>query len=181
MDQSILLEGARFGITIQRLCRQLIERHGDFANAALIGIQPRGTYLARRIHREIEAATGRPVRLGIMDITFHRDDFRTKGAVPLAANSTEIDFVVDGKQVVLIDDVLWTGRTIRAAMDAVQAFGRPDRMELLVLVDRRFSRQIPIQPDYTGIQVDSIDSQRVIVSWEDADGADSVTLVTEKQ
>jgi len=178
--ESILLEGARFRTTIRRLCRQLIENHGDFACTALIGIQPRGTFLARRIQREIEATTGAEVKLGIMDITFHRDDFRMKGAMPLAANSTAIDFVVDGKNVVLIDDVLWTGRTIRAAMDAVQAFGRPDRMELLVLVDRRFSRQIPIQPDYTGIQVDSIDSQRVIVSWEDEDGADSITLVTEK-
>jgi len=181
MKRSILLENARFRVTVRRLCRQLIENHGDFSDAALIGIQPRGTYLAKRIRQEIMATTGIAVQMGIMDITFHRDDFRMKGAMPLAANSTEIDFVVDGKQVVLIDDVLWTGRTIRAAMDAVQAFGRPDKMELLVLVDRRFSRQIPIQPDYTGIQVDSIDSQRVIVSWQDADGSDSVVLVTEKQ
>jgi len=117
--------------------------------------------------------------LGILDITFYRDDFRVKGAAPLAANSTEIDFLVDDKDVILVDDVLWTGRTIRSAMDAMQAFGRAAKMELMVLVDRRFSRQIPIEPDYIGIQVDSIDSQRVIVSWEDVDPADSIVLVTE--
>ena len=181
MKQSILLEGAKFQITIKRLCQQLIENHGDFSQAVLIGIQPRGTYLAKRIQKEIHAITGIEVQLGILDITFYRDDFRMKGAGPLVANSTEIDFMVDGKDVILVDDVLWTGRTIRSAMDAMQAFGRPDKMELMVLVDRRFSRQIPIQPDYIGIQVDSIDSQKVIVSWEDIDESDSIVMVTEKK
>lgn len=181
MKQSILLEGAKFQITVRRLCQQLIENHGDFSNAVLIGIQPRGTYLAERIQKEIQRMTGKEVQLGILDITFYRDDFRMKGASPLTANSTVIDFIVDGKDVVLIDDVLWTGRTIRSAMDAMQAFGRPAKMELLVLVDRRFSRQIPIQPDYIGIQVDSIDSQKVIVSWQEVDSGDSIVLVTEKK
>ncbi len=181
MKQSILLEGAKFQITIKRLCQQLIENHGDFSNAVLIGIQPRGTYLAKRIQKEIANMTGHQVQLGVLDITFYRDDFRMKGASPLAANSTVIDFIVDNKDVVLIDDVLWTGRTIRSAMDAMQAFGRSGKMELLVLVDRRFSRQIPIQPDYIGIQVDSIDSQKVIVSWEEVDADDSIVLVTEKK
>ncbi len=181
MKQSILLEGAKFQITIKRLCQQLIENHCDFSNAVLIGIQPRGTYLAKRIQKELKAMTGVEVQLGILDITFYRDDFRMKGANPLIANSTDIDFMVDDKEVILIDDVLWTGRTIRSAMDAIQAFGRPGKMELLVLVDRRFSRQIPIQPDYIGIQVDSIDSQKVIVSWQDIDEADSIVLITEKK
>lgn len=181
MKQSILLEGAKFQITIKRLCQQLIEDHGDFSNAVLIGIQPRGTYLAKRIQKELKAMTDVEVQLGILDITFYRDDFRMKGANPLAANSTDIDFMVDDKDVILIDDVLWTGRTIRSAMDAMQAFGRPGKMELLVLVDRRFSRQIPIQPDYIGIQVDSIDSQKVIVSWQDIDETDSIVLITEKK
>lgn len=180
MKQSILLEGAKFQITIKRLCQQLIENHGDFSNAVLIGIQPRGTYLAKRIQKEIQAMTGHEVQLGILDITFYRDDFRMKGAAPLAANSTEINFLVDDKDVILVDDVLWTGRTIRSAMDAMQAFGRPAKMELMVLVDRRFSRQIPIEPDYIGIQVDSIDSQRVIASWEEVDQVDSIVLVTEE-
>jgi len=181
MKQSILLEGAKFQITIKRLCQQLIEDHGDFSNAVLIGIQPRGTYLAKRIQKELKKMTGAEVQLGILDITFYRDDFRMKGANPLIANSTDIDFMVDDKDVILIDDVLWTGRTIRSAMDAIQAFGRPGKMELMVLVDRRFSRQIPIQPDYIGIQVDSIDSQKVIVSWQDIDETDSIVLITEKK
>lgn len=180
MKQSILLDGPKFQITIRRLCQQLIENHGDFSNAVLIGIQPRGTYLAQRIAKELKEMKGLDVATGILDITFYRDDFRMKGTSPILANSTQIDFIVEDKVVILVDDVLWTGRTIRSAMDAVQAFGRPLKIELLVLVDRRFSRQIPIEPDFIGIQVDSIDSQKVIVSWEEVDGGDSIELVTEK-
>ncbi len=180
MKQSILLDGPKFQITIQRLCRQLIETHGDFSQAVIIGIQPRGTYLAQRIVKELNAMLGINVEHGELDITFYRDDFRRKGTGPLLANSTNIDFIVEGKNVILIDDVLWTGRTIRSAMDAVQAFGRPAAIELLVLVDRRFSRQIPIQPDYIGIQVDSIDSQKVLVHWKEDDGQDCIYLITEK-
>ncbi|NGM63607.1 bifunctional pyr operon transcriptional regulator/uracil phosphoribosyltransferase PyrR [Sphingobacterium sp. SGG-5] len=179
MKQSILLDGPKFQITIRRLCQQLIENHGDFENAVLIGIQPRGTFLAQRIAKELQEMTGQKVEAGILDITFYRDDFRMKGTSPILANSTQIDFIVEDKVVILIDDVLWTGRTIRSAMDAIQAFGRAQRIELLVLVDRRFSRQIPIQPDYIGIQVDSIDSQKVIVSWEEVDNEDSIVLITE--
>jgi len=181
MKQSILLDGPKFQITLKRLSQQLIENHGDFSNAVIIGIQPRGTYLAERLVQEIKSMTGVHVPLGILDITFYRDDFRMKGASPLAANSTVIDFIIEGKDVILVDDVLWTGRTIRSAMDAIQAFGRANRIELMVLVDRRFSRQIPIQPDYIGIQVDSIDSQKVIVSWKEVDDNDSIVLITEKK
>lgn len=181
MKQSILLDGPKFQITIKRLCQQLIENHDDFSNAAFVGIQPRGTYLARRIAKELKNMTGKDVDTGILDITFFRDDFRQKGSMPLLANSTQIDFIVEGKTVIFIDDVLWTGRTIRSAMDAIQAFGRSEKIELLVLVDRRFSRQIPIEPDYIGIQVDSIDSQKVIVSWEEVDKEDSIILVTEEK
>ena len=131
--------------------------------------------------KELKSMLGKEVENGALDITFFRDDFRMKGNVPLMANSTQIDFIVEGKNVIFVDDVLWTGRTIRSAMDAIQAFGRAQRIELLVLVDRRFSRQIPIEPDYIGIQVDSIDSQKVIVSWEEVDKEDSIILVTEKK
>ncbi len=181
MKQSILLDGPKFQITIRRLCQQLIENHGDFNNAVLIGIQPRGTFLAQRVAKELREMTGQEVETGILDITFYRDDFRMKGTSPILANSTQIDFIVEDKVVILIDDVLWTGRTIRSAMDAIQAFGRSQKIELLVLVDRRFSRQIPIQPDYIGIQVDSIDSQKVIVSWKEVDDEDSIVLITEKK
>lgn len=181
MKQSILLDGPKFQITIKRLCQQLIENHGDFSNTALVGIQPRGTYLANRIAKELKTMIGKTVDTGALDITFFRDDFRMKGSSPLLANSTQIDFIVEGKTVVFIDDVLWTGRTIRSAMDAIQAFGRSEKIELLCLVDRRFSRQLPIEPDYIGIQVDSIDSQKVIVSWEEIDKEDSIVLITEKK
>lgn len=181
MKQSNLLDSPKFQITIRRLCQQLIEEHGDFSNAVLVGIQPRGTYLAQRVAKELQVMTGVNVLTGILDITFYRDDFRKKGTSPLLANSTKIDFIVEDKVVILMDDVLWTGRTIRSAMDAIQTFGRPRKIELLVLVDRRFSRQIPIQPDYIGIQVDSIDSQKVIVSWEEVDKEDSIVLITEKK
>lgn len=179
MKQSTLLDGSKFQITIIRLCQQLIEKHRDFSDAVMIGIQPRGIYLAERIRKEVSEINQAEVRTGKLDITFYRDDFRQKGGSPILANSTVIDFIVEGKDVILVDDVLWTGRTIRAAMDAIQAFGRPRSVELLVLVDRRFSREIPIQPDYIGIQVDSIDSQKVIVSWDEVDGKDSIELISD--
>ena len=181
MKKSLLLSGAKFEITLKRLCQQLIENHTDFNNAVLVGIQPRGPFMASRLAKEIKALSGVDVRHGALDITFHRDDFRMKGASPLQAKSTDIDFLVEDQVVIFVDDVLWTGRSVRAAMDAIQAFGRPSRIELMVLVDRRFSRQIPIEPDYIGIQVDSIDAQKVIVNWQETDAEDSVVLVNEKR
>ncbi|HZH54467.1 MAG TPA: bifunctional pyr operon transcriptional regulator/uracil phosphoribosyltransferase PyrR [Sphingobacteriaceae bacterium] len=181
MKQSVLLDGPKFQITIQRLCRQLIENHEDFTDTVLIGIQPRGIYLGRRIKQELEEIMpGNQIRYGELDITFFRDDFRREGSQPLVPSSTNIDFIMEGKKVLLMDDVLWTGRTIRSAMDALQAFGRPAKIELLVLVDRRFSRQLPIEPDYIGIQVDSIDSQKVIVSWDEVDGKDRIVLLMDE-
>src|SRR5690606_21856363 len=182
MKRSILLEGQKFQITIQRLCHQLIENHADFSDSVIIGIQPRGIYLGRRIIEELKSIQGvSSIPYGELDITFFRDDFRRKDHGLLVPSSTHIDFIVEGKKVILMDDVLWTGRTIRAAMDALQAFGRPAKIELLVLVDRRFSRQLPIEPDYIGIQVDSIDSQKVTVGWKEVDTHDRITLLTEKE
>jgi pyrimidine operon attenuation protein / uracil phosphoribosyltransferase len=114
---------------------------------------------------------------GNLDITFFRDDFKDGILNP---SSTQIDFIIEGKKVILMDDVLWTGRTIRSAMDAMQAFGRPAKVELLTLVDRRYSRHVPIEADYIGIKVDTIDSQKVKVSWNETDGEDKVTLLSEK-
>jgi pyrimidine operon attenuation protein/uracil phosphoribosyltransferase len=181
MQQSILLSGRKFQITIQRLCRQLIENHHDFQNSVIIGIQPRGIYLAKRIKEELQNILGiNNILFGELDITFYRDDFRRKESGPLVPNSTSIEFVIENKKVILIDDVLWTGRTIRSALDAIQAFGRPAKVELLVLVDRRFSRHLPIEPDYIGIQVDSINSQRVTVNWQETDQQDQIILLTEE-
>ncbi|MEO8794909.1 MAG: bifunctional pyr operon transcriptional regulator/uracil phosphoribosyltransferase PyrR [Daejeonella sp.] len=180
MQNLPLLAGQKFQITIQRLCHQLIENHNDFSNSVILGIQPRGIFLAERIASELQKIMPHAsIRKGNLDITFFRDDFRRKDGL-LMPSSTEIDFIIEGKNVILADDVLWTGRTIRAAMDAIQAFGRPAKVELLALVDRRYSRHLPIEADYTGIQVDTIDSQKVIVSWKETDGEDKVILLSEK-
>ena len=179
MQNLILLEGQKFQITIQRLCHQLIENHNDFSNSVIIGIQPRGIFLAKRIAEELrKILPDAKIQQGNMDITFFRDDFRRNSI--LIPSKTQIDFIIEDKKVILMDDVLWTGRTIRAAMDALQAFGRPEKVELLALVDRRFSRHLPIEADYIGIQVDSINSQKVIVSWKETDQQDKVILLSEK-
>lgn len=179
MQTSALLYGQKFQITIQRLCHQLIENHNDFSNSVILGIQPRGIFLSKRIAEELRKILPSATILnGNLDITFFRDDFRRREG-PLVPNSTQIDFIIEGKKVILMDDVLWTGRTIRSAMDAMLAFGRPEKVELLVLVDRRYSRHVPIEPNYIGIQVDSIDSQKVIVSWKETDQEDKVILLSE--
>src|ERR1700743_2385263 len=178
MQNPTLLDGQKFQITIQRLCRQLIENHDDFSNSVLIGIQPRGIYLAKRVSEELRKILPRStIQQGDLDITFYRDDFRRREQ--LVPNQTKIDFIIEGKNVVLMDDVLWTGRTIRAAMDGMLAFVRPEKMELLALVDRRYSRHLPVAPDYVGIEVDSIASQKVVVSWKETDGEDKIVLISD--
>jgi pyrimidine operon attenuation protein/uracil phosphoribosyltransferase len=159
------------------LACQLIEKHTDFSNTVLIGLQPRGIFLAQRIKALlIENYNLSEVHLGLLDITFYRDDFRRSDKV-LEANSTEIDFLIENKRVVFIDDVLYTGRSIRAALTAIQSFGRPSEIELLTLIDRRFSRHLPIQPDYRGRQVDAINGEKVLVNWKESSGEDAVYLI----
>ncbi|RAJ06751.1 pyrimidine operon attenuation protein/uracil phosphoribosyltransferase [Chitinophaga skermanii] len=172
-----ILNDKQLGITIDRLCHQLLENHLRFENTVLIGLQPRGIYLSDRIHQKLtQLLPGTPIPYGKLDITFYRDDFKTNPAIHVP-NETDIDFSIENKKVVLIDDVLYTGRTIRSALDAMLDFGRPSSVELLVLVDRRFSRQLPIQPDYTGRTIDAIVSQKVRVIWAEKDGKDEVVLV----
>ena len=145
----------------------------NFKNTALIGIQPRGIILSDKLVEELKLETGDlALNYGKLDITFYRDDLRKEMHIP---NKTDIHFSIEGKKVVLIDDVLYTGRTIRAALDALMDFGRPDKVELLVLIDRRYSRQLPIQPDYVGKSIDSIISQKVKVLWQP--GLEEVVLM----
>jgi len=180
MQKRTLLDGQKFQITIKRLCHQLIENHSDFSNSVLIGIQPRGSYFADRVHHELsEILKTSSIQKGNLDITFFRDDFRRKDVLA-PANANTIDFIIEGRNVILIDDVLWTGRTIRSALDALQAYGRPAKVELMVLIDRRFSRHVPIEADYIGQQVDSLDSQLVRVSWKETEGEDKVILLSER-
>ncbi len=175
MQPRILLEKTRFDVTIKRLCHQLIEVHNDFSQTVIIGLQPRGAFLARRIQKELQSILKiKNIHTGELDTTFYRDDFRKKELIP---NRTNIDFIIEDKNVILIDDVLFTGRTIRAGLDAMLAFGRPKDVELLVLVDRRFSRHVPIQAKYIGITIDSIATQNVRVEWKETDGKDKVTLL----
>ena len=180
MSQKILLTSKEVNIILHRLACQLIEKHLDFSNTILIGIQPRGTFLAERIKNLLENeynVVG--ISLGYLDITFVRDDFR-RTEKPLEANKTQIDFIIENKNVIFIDDVLYTGRSIRCALTATQSFGRPSEIELLVLIDRRFSRHLPIQPDYRGRQVDAINNEKVLVCWKENDGEDAVFLINNK-
>ena len=171
----IIIDAELLDITITRLAHQLIETHDDFSKTALIGLQPRGVFLARRVHSKLSSILKKKnILLGELDTTFYRDDFRRKELIP---NKTSIDFIIEEKNVVLIDDVLFTGRTIRAGLDALLAFGRPKDVELLVLIDRRFSRHLPIQAKYVGKVIDSIASQNVKVEWKEVDSKDKVTLI----
>ena len=177
MSKKVLLNSKEVNITLHRLACQLIENHDDFSQTVLIGIQPRGTFLADRLASMLkEEYKIKDIKLGHLDITFFRDDFR-RGDKPLEANTTEINFIVEDKNVVFIDDVLYTGRSIRSALTAIQSFGRPKNVELLALIDRRFSRHLPIQPNYRGRQVDAIDNQKVRVNWVENEGEDAVYLI----
>ena len=177
MSQKVLLNQKEVNIILHRLTCQLIENHDDFSETVLIGIQPRGKFLAERItNMLLTNYNKKDIKLGHLDITFFRDDFR-RSDKPLEANTTDMNFMVEGKNVVFIDDVLYTGRSIRAALTAIQSFGRPIGIELLTLIDRRFSRHLPIQPDYSGRQVDAINEEKVKVNWAEFDGEDSVYLI----
>jgi len=159
-----ILDKSQLHLTIQRLAHQLMENHPDLENTALIGIQTGGIYLADKIVEILkEIRKDKKIQYGKLDITFYRDDIRKELHVP---NQTDIPFSIENKKVVLIDDVLFTGRTIRAALDALQDFGRPQKVELCVLIDRKSSRQLPIQPDYYGKAIDSIISETVKIKWE---------------
>lgn len=177
MSQKVLLSSKEVNIILHRLACQLIENHNDFSNTAIIGLQPRGVFLADRLVKMLQIDYGiQNLKYGILDITFFRDDFR-RGDKPLEANKTKIDFIVEGKDVVFVDDVLYTGRSIRSALTAIQSFGRPNTIELLTLIDRRFSRHLPIQPNYKGRQVDAINEEKVKVNWAEHDGEDSVYVI----
>ena len=177
MSRKKLLTSKEIDIILHRLACQLIENHNDFSNTVLIGLQPRGSFLANRLAKIIqEDYKIKNLKLGLLDITFYRDDFRRRDE-PLEAESTKIDFLIEDKKVVIIDDVLYSGRSVRAALTAIQSYGRPNNIELLVLIDRRFSRHLPIQPNYKGRQVDAINEEKVVVNWQEEHKKDAVYLV----
>jgi pyrimidine operon attenuation protein/uracil phosphoribosyltransferase len=170
---SILTE-KQIQLTVKRLAHQVLENHLRLVNTVLIGLQPRGIFLSDRIVHELRSLLpAEKIHYGKLDITFYRDDIRRELKI---ANATNIPFSTENKYIILIDDVLWTGRTIRSALDALLDFGRPSKVELCVLIDRRFSREFPIQADYVGRTIDTFPSQKVFVRWKENQGADEVVL-----
>ncbi|MCB0598937.1 MAG: bifunctional pyr operon transcriptional regulator/uracil phosphoribosyltransferase PyrR [Lewinellaceae bacterium] len=171
----------RFALTIERLCHQLIEQHGHFEHTCIVGIQPRGVHLSNRLYRRLsDILSIGAIEYGKLDITFYRDDFRTR-AKPLYASKTEMDFLVENKRVLLVDDVLYTGRTVQAALTALNHYGRPRQVELVSLVDRRFNRHLPIHSDYNGITIDALDEAYVLVEWAELGQEDKILLFANKK
>ena len=177
IEQRELLNKKEIEITIERLCQQLIENHYDFKDTVIVGVQPRGTFLSKRIINKLQSLIPTStIQSGNVDISFYRDDLMRREE-PIVPEVMDMNLSVEGKNVVLIDDVLFTGRSIRSAIDALMAFGRPKSVELLTLIDRRFSRHLPIQPNYVGRTIDAIDSERVIVEWKEVNGKDRILMV----
>ena len=171
-----ILNKTEINILISRLTRQLIENHNLFEESILIGVQPRGIFVANRLQHKLKELSGRDVTTGAIDTTFFRDDFRRKD-MPLLPSVNNLDFSIENKRIILVDDVLFSGRTIRAAMDALMTFGRPTSIELLVLIDRRFTRNLPIEANYVGKYIDTLSSEKVEVMWKETDEIDKVILV----
>lgn len=176
-QQRLILGGPLLEIMTSRLCQQLIENHANFTDSVLLGLQPRGIYFAERIAHTLQEETGRAIPLGYLDATFYRDDFRRR-TMPLMPNKTNVPFLIEDRNVILIDDVLATGRMVRAALDAMTAFGRPRKVELLVLIDRCYNRDLPIEPDYVGTKVNTLDTQHIRMEWKEQGFAqDQVWLI----
>ena len=167
MPKKILLDSKKIDLILNRLVCQLIENHKDFKNTVLIGLQPRGTYLIEKILKIFKKKyPSIDIKSGILDFTFFRDDFRRSDKT-LKANSTQINFSIENKNVVLIDDVLFTGRSIKAALSSMDSYGRPNSIELLVLIDRRYKREIPIEANYCGANIDTFKGDKVNVVWNE--------------
>jgi pyrimidine operon attenuation protein/uracil phosphoribosyltransferase len=176
MSSKKILNSKEFEIILKRLINELIENHHDFSSTVLIGIQPRGTLLLKKIINLLDSEFQlKNVASGILDITFFRDDFRRREH-PLQANATSIEVLLENKNVILIDDVLFTGRSVRAALTALDHYGRPNKIELLVLIDRRFRRELPIQPTYKGKQIDTFENEKIVVKWNEKDDFGAVLL-----
>ncbi len=180
----LLLDHEAIERTLSRVAHEIIERNPDLDDVALVGIHTRGVPLARRLRRLIEERTGVSVPLGAVDITFHRDDVSVRGGeAPLHAQpvvrATELDFPPEGTTCILVDDVLYTGRTIRAAIEALFDYGRPARVQLAVLVDRGH-RELPIRPDYVGKNLPTSAGERIQVQLVEVDEIDRVLLIPEE-
>jgi len=179
MEKQVILNAKHLELTLKRLCHELIETHNDFSETVIIGLQPRGIHVVQRLKEQLENILGKEIKCGSLDITFYRDDFRRR-ETPLIPSVTNIDFSIENKNIVLVDDVLFTGRTIRSGLDALLSFGRPKSVELLVLIDRRFRRDLPIDANYVGKAVDTLLSERVSVEWAEIEGKDKIVLFSKE-
>ena len=179
MEKQVILNAKHLELTLKSLCHELIETHNDFSETVIIGLQPRGIHVVQRVKEQLEKILDKEITCGSLDITFYRDDFRRR-ETPLIPSVTNIDFSIENKNIVLVDDVLFTGRTIRSGLDALLSFGRPKSVELLVLVDRRFRRDLPIDANYVGKAVDTLLSERVSVEWTEIEGQDKVVLYSKE-
>jgi pyrimidine operon attenuation protein/uracil phosphoribosyltransferase len=182
--RQVLLDAEQVARTLSRIAHEIIERNDDLERVALVGIHTRGVPLAQRLRRLVEERSGVALELGQLDITFHRDDVHVRsGAAPRrpqpVVRETRLEFELEGRTVILVDDVLYTGRTIRAAIDALIEYGRPDRVQLAVLADRGH-RELPIRPDYVGKNLPTSRGDRVQVEVNEIDEIDRVVLVTEE-
>ena len=176
LDEREILNKESILVTIKRLCYELIESHDSFENTVLIGVQPRGAYLNNRILQKLKLILATSdIESGNVDISFYRDDLMRRDE-PIIPEVMDINCSLEAKKVVLIDDVLFTGRSIRSAIDAVMSFGRPKSIELLTLINRRFSRDLPIQPNYVGKTIDIMDTEKILVEWEEIAGIDRVLI-----
>jgi len=174
-EKAQLMSASEIDRTMVRLAHEVLEKSPDLENLAFVGIKRRGVPMAQRLARNIEALEGRKVPVGMLDINLYRDDLSTVGSRPVL-NGTQIDFPVVGKDVVLMDDVLYTGRTIRAALDALFELGRPARVQLLVLIDRGH-RELPIEAQYVGRKVPTSSREIIEVKYQEIDGEEKVLLV----
>lgn len=166
MTPRLLLDSQQIQLTLERLCREIIENNLDLEKLSIIGLQPRGVFFSDQIVQKLKSLyPNKSFDYGKLDITFHRDDIRSSEKI-LIPEKTEIDFIIEDKHVLLIDDVFYTGRTVRSALDALLSYGRPAKIELMVLVDRKYYQHVPVKPDYIGLEVDTIVSQKVRVEWD---------------
>jgi pyrimidine operon attenuation protein/uracil phosphoribosyltransferase len=178
MSGKLILDKLKIEIILHRLALEMIENHQTFENTVIIGLQPRGIILAKRLWSKLKSITQNDAILfGQLDSTFYRDDFR-RGDKPLLPNAMQLDFIVENKEVILVDDVLYTGRSVRSALNALNDFGRPTKTELLVLIDRRYKRELPIEPNYVGHEVDTRSNDKVEVNWSNNGGDDEVWIIT---
>jgi pyrimidine operon attenuation protein / uracil phosphoribosyltransferase len=177
--EKVVLDEDDIRRTLVRIAHEVVEKNAAPARLAIVGIHRRGAFLARRLHRLVEGLVGAPIPLGDLDISFYRDDVTTRHDQPVV-QASHVDFPLDGTTVVVVDDVLYTGRTVRAAIEALFAYGRPARVQLAVLADRGH-RELPFRPDFVGKNLPTARTERVNVRVEELDGVDQVAIAEREE